>query len=229
MIITERGLVLEKEECINSGVTGSDIVLRREYIDRIVDKVKRIAYDAGREVAVETLLNSKATQKPCYPLMDVRDDIALISDYESLTSPYNEPGEIKIYHECKTAQLLAKLVNRAVLALKMNIEHMYAASMIQRKTVNRVVIADRISEVEIVPDILKTKEEQLELVKFENYIKEMTIDNVSELSNELWKIGYILLKIKNNEVTVCKFCGEHTEDEAKDLASRILNEVYIAW
>lgn len=229
MIITARGLVLEKEECINSGVTGSDIVLKHEYINRLVDKVQRIAYDAGREVAVETLLNSKATQKPCYPLMNVRDDMAYISDYESLTSTYNEPGEVKIYHECRTAQLLAKLTNRTVLALRMNIEHMYAVSMVQRETVNRVVIADRISDIEIVPDILKKREVKIDLVSFENYIKEMTIDNVSELSNELWKIGYILLKIKNNEVTVCRFCGEHTEDEAKDLVSRILNEVYIAW
>lgn len=229
MIITERGLVLEKEECTSRGITGSEIVLKHEYIDRIVDKVNRIAYDAGREAAVMTLLNSRATQKPCYPLMTIRNDIAVACGYESITSSFKGPGDVTIYHDCETAQLLAKLVNRAVLALKMNIEHMYAASLIQRKTVNRVVIADRISEVEIVPDILKKREAQLELVSFETYIKEMTIDNVSELSNELWRIWYILLKIIDNEVTVCRFYGEHTEDEAKDLTSRVLNEVYITW
>lgn len=97
MIVTERGILLGKDEAVNKSVASTDnsieeetngiavSILSHKYIDRLLKAGLDVQYEATSKKAVECILNSNAKDVLCKPLIETesfgRTEACKLYDY----------------------------------------------------------------------------------------------------------------------------------------------------
>lgn len=224
MIITGKGIALEKDEINGISVTGSKVILPFDSMDRVLPKAERLVYDATDGRAVNIITGNKLRNKLFYPLMINGMNGFKTVSYDQLSDTLD--GKQVYGTNDEMAKLLSLLTNRAVMATEMPVGTDSVIFWNQMK--------NKINRIDINFSINEGKEYNLVCSGLE-------ADEIVTLSDRLYKIGYNLSLLKTTErgfplfstteIAIARLNKERlngieTADNDLEKADRIMEELF---
>ena len=187
MIVTDKGIILIQDEVMNKSVVNGKVVVPHSYMRRAIERAKSVCYDATSENAVRAVISCHRVDKLFYPFMVwARDEVIiagmddLFLESESVNFVKQEPYK----PETETEKVISLCINRYILATR----HEVWRSMIPADTVKLAIVSAKPRNLGI--DMLFTSKRQI------------SVKDITKLSDSLWKIGWVIDNIKEGSITV---------------------------
>lgn len=182
MIITGKGIALEKDEINGIGITGSRVILPFDSMDRVISNAERIVYDATNDRAVNIVTGDKLKNKLCYPLMIKSMNGFKTVSYDQISDTWD--GKQIYGTNDEAVKLLSLLVNRAVVETGMPAGD--GSSIIRHHTSNKIG--------NIAINFMANMGKSYELM-----CSGMEIGKIVTLSNRMYNIGYLISGLRTAE------------------------------
>ena len=213
MIVTDKGIILIHDEVMNRSVANKKVVVPHSYMRRAIERAKSVCYDATSENAVGAVLSCHRVDKLFYPFMVwTRDEVIiagmddLFLESESVNFVKREPYKPKTEAE----KVISLCINRYILATR----HEVWRSMIPDGTLKLTIASAKASNLGI--DMLFTSKRQI------------SVKDITKLSNSLWKIGWVIHDIKEGSITVIPSVDKRDMKEAAKavhITKKIISEI----
>lgn len=182
VIITDTDIVIEDNK--HWSITGGEITVGHDMIERAIRSAKRVMYQANSKNAVQCLLRSSAKYKICYPAV-CRSDSKISKGASTIENiKYSDRTEILYMNDSQ--KLLSLLINRVVIGYGHCINYgRIFESMLHSDSKQLIFIT-----------LGKSGESAFQMTCNVDRTDVISCATLAELSDALWRHGWFITSVR---------------------------------